>query len=205
MYVLVLSPPVSEDFKNTFLAEDCFSSLSFSVEDGAYHTDHSPEQDHTALQQHHHDIEDALTPAAAHEARNSPQVAAASCAKEKMPEEFSFGLMLSPAMEVEFNFRSAQDAADDDEAREDKTRKAEQMEMLAFLNTHNLLDTLETRCDAEHRFQQRSNPPSGDGNVLNGFTDHSQQTLPSFLPVPRTSPQGAFFSPDNALVQKNVR
>jgi hypothetical protein len=116
--ILVLSPPGSKDLKNTILAEDCLASLLFSVEDRSHHTDHSPEQDHTALRQHHHDIEDALTPAAADEAQNSPQVAA-SGAKEKMPEGFSFGLKLSPTFEVEFNFRSAQDAADNDEARED--------------------------------------------------------------------------------------
>jgi hypothetical protein len=48
---------------------------------------------------------------------------------------------------------AAQDAADDDE---DEARRAEQLKMLALLKTHNLLDTLETRCDAEQRFQQRS-------------------------------------------------
>ena len=47
----------------------------------------------------------------------------------------------------------AQDAADDDE---DEARRAEQLKMLALLKTHNLLDTLETRCDAEQRFQQLS-------------------------------------------------
>jgi len=116
LYILVLSPPGSKGLKSTILAEDCLASLLFSVEDRAHHTDHSPEQDHTALRQQHHDIEDALTSAAADEAQNSPQVAA-SGAKEKMPEGFSFGLMFSPTIEVEFNFRSAQDAANNDEAR----------------------------------------------------------------------------------------
>lgn len=54
------------------------------------------------------------------------------------------------------SMNAAQYAADGDEAREDKARKAEQMQMLALLKRHNLLDTLETRCDAEHRFQRRS-------------------------------------------------
>jgi len=51
---------------------------------------------------------------------------------------------------------AAQDVADDDEAREDEARRAEQMSMLDLLKRQNLLDTLETRCDAERRFQQRS-------------------------------------------------
>ena len=51
---------------------------------------------------------------------------------------------------------AAQDAANDDEAWEDEARRAEQIQMLTLLKTHNLLDTLETRCEAEQRVQQRS-------------------------------------------------
>lgn len=110
-----VSPPGS------ILAKDSLSSLLFLVEGHVPHADHSPEKYHTALQ-HHHDIEDALTPAAAHEA---------SGATEKMPDELPFELILSPTIEVEFDFRAAQDKAEDDEVREDKARNAEQMEMLA--------------------------------------------------------------------------